>query len=67
MLAHKKLVASGDYDVAQILLRLLVRHEVVLGYGDDENRAERILDKMGCVICYVGRWNMAHVHDWGRM
>jgi hypothetical protein len=66
MLAHKKLVASGDYDVAQILLRLLVRHEAVLGYGDDENRAESILDKMGCTISYVGRHYMAHAHDWGK-
>lgn len=66
MLKHKELVKSGDLGVANLLLRLLVRGRIVLGYGDDEFEAERVLEKLGCVITYHRPHYCATAFDYGR-
>ena len=66
MMKHRELVQQGSLEVAQVLLRLLRRGRVSLGYGDAEYTAERVLEKLGCVITYSRPYYIATAHDFGR-
>ena len=66
MLKHRELVRQGSMDIAHVLLRLLRRGRVSLGYGDAEFAAECILERLGCVITYSRPHFVATAHDFGR-
>lgn len=66
MLKHKELIKQGDMKTAWLLLHLLRRKRITLGYSDEEHKAECILEKIGCVITYSGRYYLATVHDFGK-
>lgn len=65
IMKHRELVRRGEMEVARILLRLLLRGNIKLGYGDTEYDAERILEKLGCVITYSRPRYVATAHDFG--
>ena len=66
MLKHRELVRQGSLEIAHVLLRLLRRGRVSLGYGDAEFAAEGILEKIGCVVTYSRPHFVATAHDFGR-
>ena len=66
MMKHRELVRQGSMDIAHVLLRLLRRGRVSLGYGDAEFAAECILERLGCVITYSRPHFVATAHDSGR-
>ena len=66
MMKHRELVRQGAMEVAHVLLRLLRRGKATLGYGNAEYEAERILEKLGCVITYRRPHYLATAHDFGR-
>lgn len=66
MLKHRELVRQGSLEIAHVLLRLLRRGRVSLGYGDAEFAAECVLEKIGCVITYSRPHFVATAHDFGR-
>ena len=63
MLKHKELISQGEMETARILLRLLIRNRVTLGFSDAEYAAEIILEKLGCVVTYSSRY-LATFHDY---
>ena len=66
MRKHRELVLQGQMEVARVLLRLLNRGRVMLGYGDAEFAAECVLERLGCVITYSRPRYVATAHDFGR-
>ena len=66
IMKHRELVRQGQMEVASVLFRLLRRGRVCLGYGDAEFDAERILEKLGCVITYSYPRYVATAYDYGR-
>ena len=65
MLKHKELVSAGKLTVAWVLLKLLKKHCISLGYDDAAFEAECICEKLGCNISYSGPYCIANVYDWG--
>ncbi len=66
MMKHRDLIKHGEYDIAWVLLRLLHRGNIMLGLGDADFAAERILEKLGCAISYHHRRYLVTVYDFGQ-
>ena len=63
MMKHKELVKAGKYDIAYSILRLLVKHEIVLGLSESHFKAELVMYQIGCKIKHINNYSYAVVFD----
>lgn len=59
--AHIRLVKSGNYDAARIILCLLRKGEARIGLGDADWTAEQVFETAGVSIHYSRSYNSAYV------
>ena len=58
---HLKLVGSGHFEAARMILRLLRKGIIVVGLGDVDHEVECIAEECGCRSRYGRNYNSATI------
>ena len=62
---HKMLIKSGEFEIANNILQLLVNGKIKLFLSDSDWKTEEILERINCSVSYSYNGRSAIFYDYG--
>ena len=62
---YSEMVKAGKYNIAYLLLQLLIKHYVTLWLDDDSYETQLKLEKINCNMWYASNGNKVIAYDYG--
>ena len=62
---YSEMVKAGNYNIAYLLLQLLIKHKVTLWLDNDSYTTQHKLEKINCCMDYASNGNKVIAYDYG--
>ena len=62
---YSEMVKAGNYEIAYLLLQLLIKHYVTLWLDDASYETQLKLEKINCNMWYANNGNKVIAYDYG--